>query len=134
MLEELGMSAPTMRLSITLPGRPLQYDADEVSGGLRGEVSLVGSGDAYEVSTFMWDIDLLDPGPRIFAETTPVTSSSSWVWIVVVAAVAGLLILALLPWWLPRLSGIARTRLSPADDGQPDSLDGVDVGERPPAS
>ena len=134
MLEELGMSAPTMRLSITLPGRPLRYDADEVSGGLRGEISLVGSGDPYAVSTFRWDIDLLDPGPGIFAETTPDTSSPSWAWIVVVAAVAGLLILALLPWWLPRLRGIARTRLSPADDGQPDSLDGDDIREPPPAS
>ena len=133
MMEESGVSSPTMTLSISLPGRPFQYDADEVSGGLRGEISLVGSGDAYGVSTFKWDINLLDPGPGIFAETTPDTSSPSWAWIVVVAAVAGLLILALLPWWLPRLRGIARTRLSPADDGQPDSLDGDGVRE-PPAS
>ena len=134
MMEESGVSSPTMTLSITLPGTPFQYDADEVSGGLRGEISLFGSGDAYKVSTFRWDINLLDPGPGIFAETTPDTSSPSWSWIVVVAAVAGLLILALLPWWLPRLRGIARTRLSPADGGQPDSLDGDDVREPPPAS
>ena len=134
MMEERGISSPTMTLSMTLPGRRLQHDADEVSGGLRGEISLVGSGDAYAVSTFRWDIDLLDPGPGIFAETTPDTSSPSWAWIVVVAAVAGLLILALLLWWLPRLRGMARTRLSPADDGQPDSLAGDDVREPPPAT
>ena len=141
MMEERGVSSPTMTLSITLPGRPFQYDADEVSGGLRGEVSLFGSGDSYEVSTFTWHVDVLDPEPGIFAETVPVTSSSSWVWIVVVGVAAALLMLALLPWWLPRLRGAARTRSSPTADGSLDSADGSldssgggDSREPPPAS
>ena len=89
MMEESGVSSPTMTLSITLPGTPLQYDADEVSRGLAGEVSLFGSGDAYEVSTFRGtstsSIPDLGSSPR--QPRTPRRHHGPWV--VVVAAVAG---------------------------------------------
>ena len=133
MMEESGVSPPTMRLSITLPGKPLQYDAVEVSAGLRGEVSIFGSGEAHDVSTFTWNIDLLESGQRIFAETVPVKTSPSWLW-VLVAAVVALLVLALLPWWLPRLGRTVRSRLSPAEDAQLDSRGRDDRSETPPAS
>ena len=106
MMEEQGVPLPTMTLSVTLPGSPLQHNADRVSG-----------------STFTWDIDILDPQPRDLRRDGPGLA-------VVVNCVdlhrcgaVALLILALLPWWLPLLRGVVRARRSPADAGQHDSLD-----------
>lgn len=116
MMEEQGVPLPTMTLSITLPGSPLQHNAHRFSG-----------------STFTWDINVLDPQPGIFAETVPDWPSSSTVWIFIVVGAVALLILALLPWWLPLLRGIVRARRSPADVGQPESLDRDDDSEQDPA-
>lgn len=116
MMEEQGVPLPTMTLSITLPGSPLQHNADRVSG-----------------STFTWDIDVLDPQPRIFAETVPDWPSSSYAWLLIVAVSTALLILALLPWWLPRLRGVVRSRRAPAEGGEHGTLDRDDSSEQDPA-
>ena len=117
MLAGLGVSTPTLMLSLVLPGQPLQHNAHRVSG-----------------STFTWELDLADATPGIFVETTPRTATPSWTWVVVVAVAAGLLVLALLPWWLPRLHRVVVARLFPESDGQSGSLDDDDRSERPPDS
>ena len=115
-LAELGVSTPTLLLSLTLPGRPVEHNADQVSG-----------------STFTWELDLASASPDIFAETTPGTAAPSWTWIAIVVVAAGLLGLVLL-WWLPRLHRVVVARLFPESDRQPDILDDGDRSEPPAAS
>ena len=62
---------------MTLPGSPVDHNADEVSG-----------------STFTWDVDLLDPPETLYAETGPAEGASAAgvvVIVVAVLAVVGLL-------------------------------------------
>lgn len=107
-MEDSSVSRPTLTLSITLPGEPLQHNARRVSG-----------------STFTWDIDVLDPGPGVFAETAPASPSPSPVQIVLIVVGAGavLLILALMPWWLPRLRAVVRAVLFPESEPSEPSAD-----------
>ena len=71
------LSDASFVVSVTLPGSPVDHNADEVSG-----------------STFTWDVDLLDPPATLYAETGPVEGASAGgviVIVVAVLAVAGLL-------------------------------------------
>ena len=71
----LGDASFVVRL--TLPGSPVDHNADEVSG-----------------STFTWDVDLLDPPETLYAETGPAEGASAGgvvVIVVAVLAVVGLL-------------------------------------------
>ena len=124
MMQALGLSQPTMTMSVALPGRPLQYNADRVSGG-----------------TFTWQFDLFDPPPTIFAETVPGGSSSA-VWIVVVAVVALLLFVALLGWPLVarKLSPPSGQSTEPPSGQSPEAaaqagnLDRGEIEDPPPAT
>ena len=58
------------------------------------------------------------------AQTAPEAGAPSWAPILPAAVLLGLLILALLPWWLPRLHALVRAVLF----GEPDR------SERPPDS
>lgn len=64
----LGDASFVVRL--TLPGSPVDHNADEVSG-----------------STFTWDVDLLDPPETLYAETGPADEASSAGAVVIVLAV-----------------------------------------------
>ena len=83
MLEAVGLSPPSVKLSVALPGRPVEHNADAVSAG-----------------AFIWEFDLFDPPGRLFAETAPAEHSSSWVWIVVAAVAALVAFVAALGWRL----------------------------------
>ncbi|MGB1726727.1 MAG: hypothetical protein ACPHIW_01100 [Ilumatobacteraceae bacterium] len=71
------LSDASFVVSVTLPGSPVEHNADEVLG-----------------STFTWDIDLFDPPDTLYAETGPVDSTSAVSVVVIVVsvlAVAGLI-------------------------------------------
>ena len=101
MLAELGVSAPTMRLSISLPGEPVEHNADQVSASLSGRITLSGSDDGVPGSTFTWDFDVTGPAPTIYAETAPIEESSSLVWVLPVV-LAVLVVVAVLGWLIWR--------------------------------
>jgi hypothetical protein len=64
----LGDASFVVRL--TLPGSPVDHNADEVSG-----------------STFTWDVDLLNPPATLYAETAPGGGASAGGVVVIVVAV-----------------------------------------------
>ena len=100
-LLSLGLDPPTVVISVTLPGEPLEHNADSATG-----------------STFSWEFDLTDPQSapeRFFAQTG---SSSGGIGYVGIVGIVVAIVLALAA--LVSLRKRRATQMDESDDSDPE--------------